>query len=328
MRHLPLCEGAPRRNRATVSAFAGLSVTLSLLAASPARAEFLFGLSSFASNPNFLFSFDSSSPGTVNTIGNISGLIGSGSETVIGIDVRPVVGTPLFAVTNDGGIARLYTVNPITAGATLVSTLSANVTDASDPYTALDGTAFGVDFNPTGPVALRIVSNTGQNLRVGNPLALAGANTFTDGTLAAGIVGAGYTNNDTDPASGTKLYYINAGNDSLQTTDNANTPGPTFSTVGGLGVGDISDALGFDISGPGTAYAAVNIGPSPATSSFLIVNLANGAATSNTPFAASVGTVRGIAGLPNVAPEPGSLALASMGLCGLMGVALRRRHNG
>ena len=51
-----------------------------------------------------------------------------------------------------------------------------------------------MDFNPTGPVALRIVSNTGQNLRVTDPTTGA---TTKDTSLNPGtpaVTAAAYTN--------------------------------------------------------------------------------------------------------------------------------------
>ena len=80
----------------------------------------------------------------------------------------------------------------------------------------LDGDFFGVDFNPAAN-ALRIISNTGQNLRHPFAGALAGM-TQNDTTLnypgppavspATGLTGAAYTNNDLDPSTGTSLFNI------------------------------------------------------------------------------------------------------------------------
>ena len=65
-------------------------------------------------------------------------------EQVVGIDVRPATGE-LFALTDR---ARLYTIDPTTGAATLRATLAADPGDASDPFTALSGAKFAVDFNP------------------------------------------------------------------------------------------------------------------------------------------------------------------------------------
>ena len=95
-------------------------------------------------------------------IGTLTGL--EANETLVGIDYRspfkdaggvsnnvPVEGT-LYGLGNLGG---LYSINPSTAVATKKAQISV----------ALAGTAFGIDFNPTVD-RLRVVSNTGQNLRV------------------------------------------------------------------------------------------------------------------------------------------------------------------
>ena len=56
----------------------------------------------------------------------------------------------LYGVGNGGGV---YTIDPRTAAATFVNALTV----------PLDGTTFGVDFNPAAD-RLRIISDTGQNL--------------------------------------------------------------------------------------------------------------------------------------------------------------------
>ena len=78
------------------------------------------------------------------------------------------------------------------------------------------GDFFGVDFNPAAN-ALRIISDTGQNLRLPFAGALAGQ-TQTDTPLnypgppavspATGLSGAAYTDNDLDPNTGTTLFNI------------------------------------------------------------------------------------------------------------------------
>ena len=113
----------------------------------------------------------------------------------------------------------------------------------------LDGYFFGVDFNPAAN-ALRIISNTGQNLR--HPFAgpLAGQ-TQTDATLnyvagtpATGITGAAYTNNDLDPNTGTTLFDI----DTLLNQAVIQSPPNAGSLVAtGLLTVDPDTPVGFDI---------------------------------------------------------------------------------
>ena len=64
-----------------------------------------------------------------------------------------------------GSTGRIYTINTTSGAATQKAQLAADSTDATNPFTALDGTDFGVDFNPVVD-RLRVVSNTGQNLRI------------------------------------------------------------------------------------------------------------------------------------------------------------------
>ncbi len=73
-------------------------------------------------------------------------------ESLLGIDVRPATGE-LYGL---GSSSRLYRIDPFTGQATAVGVA---------PFVIpLSGTAFGFDFNPTVD-RIRIVSNTGQNLR-------------------------------------------------------------------------------------------------------------------------------------------------------------------
>ena len=180
---------------------------------------------------NRLVWFSEDSPKRAHTIGTITGL--TGDTGLIGIDYRVQDGL-LYGVGNAGGV---YTLDTMTAAATLVSTLT----------TPLNGTAFGVDFNPAAD-RLRIVSNTGQNLRHN---VNAGGTTLVDGTLtyvppatALGIVGAAYTNNDLDPRTATTLFDLDATLDQIAAQAPANNG--TLSATGKLTV-DTGEAAGLDI---------------------------------------------------------------------------------
>ena len=137
-----------------------------------------FGLTS----ANRLVTFNRAAP-SVQTAVAITGL--QGGEQLLGIDVRPL-GAPdgvLFALGSSG---RIYTIDPTSGAATQKAQLTADATDTTNPFTALDGTEFGVDFNPVVD-RLRVVSNTGQNLRINVDT---GA-TITDGALnSAGVTRA------------------------------------------------------------------------------------------------------------------------------------------
>jgi len=166
----------------------------------------------------------------------------AGDRKLVGIDYRVQDGK-LYGVGDAGGV---YTLDDAGA-ATKVKQLSAK----------LSGTNFGVDFNPAAN-ALRVISDTGQNLR--QPFADAAAPTAndkaltnpaappaTDPTPAKGATSAGYTNNDQDNATATALFVLDTTADrvSIQSPANAGT----FAPMGGLGV-DAGPAAGFDIYGP------------------------------------------------------------------------------
>ena len=142
--------------------------------------------------------FNERNPNRATNIGSVSGLAG-GDTSLVGIDYRVQDGM-LYGVGNMGGV---YQLNVMDAKAMLVNRLSV----------PLSGTAFGVDFNPVAD-RLRIVSNTGQNLRHNiNKDGVTVADTalnYTVGVPAMGVVGAAYTNNDLDPTTNTTLYNLDS----------------------------------------------------------------------------------------------------------------------
>jgi hypothetical protein len=182
-----------------------------------------------------LFSFETDDPSETRRIGTIAL---TGDTSLLGIDFRPATGV-LYGVGNGGG---LYTINPRTAAATKVDSFDI----------APVGASFGVDFNPAAD-ALRIVSDTGQNLRH----AFASNTTFSDtpltyaGVAATGVTGAAYTNNDADANTATTLFDIDSTLDqvAIQSPANSGMLAPT----GKLGVITTAN-VGFDI------YSAVRKG--------------------------------------------------------------------
>jgi trimeric autotransporter adhesin len=259
---------------------------------------------------NRLITFNRSSP-ALRTAVNISGL--QTGETLVGLDIRPG-GTPagdVYALASSG---RLYIVNASTGAATLKATLSADPTDSSNPFNALDGTDFGVDFNPV-PDRLRVVSNTGQNLRINVDT---GA-TITDGALNSsgaariGVTGVAYTNSFAS-ACRTTLYYLDATTDRLLTTSDPNNG--AVSEIGGLGI-DANSVNGFEIAtagdGANAALAVISVGSVPTLHN---VSLATGAATAAGAISGlNPGeTIRGLAVAPPAAAPtqaPGELLALS-----------------
>jgi hypothetical protein len=224
-----------------VSVLAGAAFGVHAPAAS--AAELLAGI---ASNGRLVV-FSSDDPSDVEVV-QVSGL--EDGERLVGLDVRPATGD-VYAL---GSTSRLYVLDVATGEATAVG---------AGPFTpALSGSSFGFDFNPTVD-RIRIVSDSGQNLRAHPDT---GVIAFTDTSLAYAtldssfgttpeVTAAAYTNNDTDPATGTTLYDIDAATGNLVTQLPPNDG--TLNTVGPLDL-SIHAVGGFDIAASdGTAYAAI-----------------------------------------------------------------------
>lgn len=185
-----------------------------------------------------LLCFNEHRPGKAGSIGYVSGLMRG--DTLVGIDFR-VQDSKLYGVSRSGGVYMLDLRNAV---ATKVSQLSV----------ALEGSAFGVDFNPAAD-RLRIVSNTGQNLRhnvntggvtiVDDPLDYPPATPVNaTGPNAGGVTGSAYTNNDLSPNTATTLYALDTMLDQIALQSPPNDG--TLAATGKLGV-DAASATGFDI---------------------------------------------------------------------------------
>ena len=186
---------------------------------------------------NKLISFNRDMPGTVRTTATITGL--QSGENLLGIDFRPADGK-LYGV---GSTGRLYTIDTASGAATLKSTLMADAADTTAPFTALAGTDFGVDFNPVAD-RLRVVGNTGQNLRINVDT---GATT-TDGGINGGaattqVTASAYTNSFAGTGT-TTLFALDTVTDTLYSQNPPNNG--TLATPVSLGI-DAAAANGFDI---------------------------------------------------------------------------------
>jgi hypothetical protein len=209
-----------------------------------------------------LISFDAGSASTIRSRVAISGL--NAGERLVGIDFRPA-NNLLYGL---GSASQLYIIDTATGIATRVG---------APLSTTLSGTEFGFDFNPTVD-RIRVVSDAGQNLRlhpetgavVAADGALAYAPTDTNAGRTPRVVGAAYTNPDTNPATGTTLFVLDAGLDigAVQDPPNAGVLN-TFQALGA----DAGDVIGFDIS---TTQILIVVSPNPAAASSLF-EVANGA---------------------------------------------------
>ncbi len=246
---------------------------------------------------NNLLQFDTATPGTIIDTLPITGL---GGDTIIGIDFRPADGL-LYGVGKNGATGHIFSINASTGAATLVSTLAADLADATAPYAGLAGAEFGVDFNPV-PDRLRVVSNLGENLRINVTTGLV----ITDGNLNPGtpnIVGAAYTNSAFG-ATTTTLFTIDATTDTLFTQNPPNNGMEV--AVGPLGV-NVGNVLEFDIlagaGGSNTAFLAATVG---GTTGLYTVNLTTGAATLVGAIGGGGTQVRGLAVTGNFTATAGT----------------------
>jgi hypothetical protein len=188
-------------------------------------------------------------------------------EKIVGIDMRPANGQ-LYGL---GSTGRLYTFNLSSGAAAAVGATPLVIT----------GTEFGFDFNPTVD-RIRIVSNTGLNLRANpNDGALAAADLILNpGTPS--VTAAAYTNNFAGAAT-TTLFDLDTNTDRLLRQDPPNNG--TLVEVGPLGI-NATSLNGFDIGGTsGTAYAILTVGTS---SAIYTINLQTGAATKTADFPKAV----------------------------------------
>lgn len=223
------------------------------------------------STGTLMASFWTDKPQQLDWVRTVTGLVGD--TALVGIDIRVQDGQ-LYGVGNKGGI---YTIG-------IPSVVTTKVSQLAVP---LNGTAFGVDFNPAAD-RLRVISDFGQNLRHN----LNDHTTITDGTLslpqssistATGVTGAAYTNNDLDASTGTTLFDLDTYFDQIVIQSPANTG--MLVPTGFLGV-DASTNAGFDIfsdltNGKATAVLgfATIVPKGSSSASLWSINLLSGAAT-------------------------------------------------
>lgn len=223
-----------------------------------------------------LLTVNAGQPGKVLQRTAVTGL--PAGEAVVGMDYRIAKGV-LFVLSSAG---RLYTLDVPTGVLKPVGTGTG---------VALQGQAFGVDFNPVAD-RVRVVSNTGQNIRLhpdtGAMAATDPAPAYAAGDARAGtkpeLVAAGYTYNKTDEKLTTNFaidrnggYLVTQGSrEGVQPVVSFNT-GLLFS-VGPLGIADMVDA-NMDIADvTGAAFAAVTT-QSQSASRLYSLDLASGKAT-------------------------------------------------
>lgn len=292
------------------------------------QAETIFAIN----DSNQLFSFDSATPGTITTPTTVTGV--TAGFLLRAIDFRPATGQ-LYAVGTStstptmGQVFVLDTVNNTASAFGGVITLTGNTS-----------TRISIDWNPMVD-RLRIVTSSDQNFRFNPNDMLLTADTSL--MYAAGdpggnppgnptinqITAVAYTNNFAG-ATSTTLYGWDSFYDRLVTigsiTGMPESPNGgmlfTVNASSGPPPATISFGLGMDISISGIAYLNYDDfnndgGEDP--EHLGIIDLATGEVTDIGQIGSGPLDVIDFA----VVPEPGSLALASLGLIGV--AALLRR---
>ena len=186
-------------------------------------------------------------------------------ESLLSIDFRPATGQ-LYAL---GSTSRLYVINLASGVATPLGTA---------PFTpALSGTIANIDFNPTVD-RIRLVSNTGQNLRL---VPETGAVAAVDGNINGGtnpsISSIAYSNNFAGAAT-TELFVIDVTSRKLfkqvppnnGTLVEVATINVNFTGKGGFDIVDTFALVTFTVDGVNKLYS-INTITAAAT---FIVNLA------------------------------------------------------
>ncbi|MDO8047012.1 DUF4394 domain-containing protein [Janthinobacterium sp. SUN211] len=275
---------------ATLVAAIGVTEDLRGIALAGPGAPIAYGLTDDAR----IVTFKTATPNTLDANVAVTGL--AAGERLLGFDIRPKDGL-LYGISSAG---RIVTIDPATGAATVKATLAADAADVTAPYTAIAGTAFGVDFNPVAD-RLRVIGNTGQSLRINVDT---GATT-TDGAVnragAAPVVTAAAYTNSFAGTTATMLFDIDTASAALALQNPPNDG--TLVNVGLLGVAVAGDA-GFDIAGGANGLALAALRTSAAgPSSLYRIDLATGAAVLSggaaTPAASAIGN--GAVGLTDIA---------------------------
>jgi hypothetical protein len=251
---------APRLRRRMLRAALVAGLGLCVPASAQAAEQF-----AALTSDNQIVLFRSDSPGNLQGAAPVSGL--QMNEILLGLDLLPATGR-LYAL---GSSNRIYAVNPVTGVATAVSN-----TPFSPP---LNGQSFAFAIDPVSFEA-RVVSNSGQNLRVsvanGQVAGVDQPYAYVAGDPGQGATPALSALAYTQPQVGggfASLYGVDTSRDVLVSSA---TNAATVRTLGTLNV-DAGEPATLDVTSGGTAYAALRVAGA-ARPSLYTVDLSTGAA--------------------------------------------------
>lgn len=285
--------------------------------------ELAYGITGAFSGVN-LVRFNTNSPGSITTIGPLTGILPG--HFVRAIDFRPSTGGLYALSTTEAGsasVGQLYYVNVDTA---VLTPIGSPFGFGADP-----GLRVSMDFNPvvdrirvtTGLNALnlRLHPDTGALIAIDSPLAYAPGdpNAGSNPPLVADVA----YNNNFAGATSTTMYVWDFNLDVLSFLSAPNSGQMT--TIGGPSSFITDDAgVGFDVSGAtGVAYFSYRVIDTP--------NEMLGTMDLTTGLVTNIGLFGGGVDMLDISiaivPEPTTIALSIMGLAGVLVASRRRRQS-
>lgn len=294
---------------------------ISLAVGYAAAQELAYGITGSTAGVS-LVRFNTATPGTITTIGTLTGILPG--HSIRAIDFRPSTG-------------GLYALSTLSAGASSVGQLyyvdvdTAALTPIGTPFGfgADPGVRVSMDFNPVvdrirvtsgvNELNLRLHPDTGALIAIDTSLAYAPGDPNNSNNPPF-VVGVAYDNNFAG-ATSTTMYVWDYNLDVLSFLTNPNS-GAMF-TIGGPPSFITDDGgVGFDISGAtGIAYFSYADSNNSGAETLATVNLTTGLVT-------NIGTFGGGVNMLDISiaivPEPTTMALSAFGLAGVL-VATRRQ---
>jgi hypothetical protein len=293
----------------------GAAAFLFFISAS-AQAELIYGVGGTGESPTSvsLFNFNTTTPGTLNTIGTITGI--TAGQTVEGITFSPTGALYLMGYNTGTGFGQIYTVNLATGAATAVNAAAVDYGFATGGASSL---SFGLQF--TSGNAIQVIDGGGDLFQI---------NAAT-GTVNAGGTSAAYSPSQpltpqwtglSANGAGT-LYTIDEINNVLGRIDSVSAGTSNVTSLGSFGITTRGPAtMGFEISNlTGTFYLQTDTDDADVADGLYTLNPTTGLAT-------LLGQVGGSSNFNTIdiaiQPVPEPATITSIGLGGGMLLALLR----